>query len=303
MIVAIGISVVDHIMLIDGFKKNEGTFHCENYIIEGGGMAATALCAASKLGAETRLFSRIGDDPNGQFIIDALEHFGVDTSGVVKVKGGKSTVSFVLIDIKTGEKQFYSERVKKAYTDPLELDVSLLEGARALLVDGHWIEAAVKGAQWANNNGIPVVADFKRMYDGLEKLFPFIDYFIIPLFFAREITGKQKPEAILKALASIQPGLPVITMGSEGGIYQVHDEIRRYRSFPVACVDSTGAGDAFHGAFCYYLSCGLSLEKCLELASAAGALNCRSIGGRAGLPSCQELSGFLGLHGSDPSIP
>ncbi len=119
MIVAIGISVVDHIMLIDGFKKDEGTFHCENYIIEGGGMAATALCAASKLGAETRLFSRIGDDLNGQFIIDALDRCGVDTSGVVKVKGRKSTVSIVLTDINTGEKQFYSERVKNAYTDPL----------------------------------------------------------------------------------------------------------------------------------------------------------------------------------------
>ena len=103
MITALGISVIDHIMVIDGFNHDDGSFFCEYYTVESGGMAATALCAASKLGARTRLLTRIGDDINGQFIVDGLKRFGVDTSGVIYIKGKHSTVSIVLVDANTGE--------------------------------------------------------------------------------------------------------------------------------------------------------------------------------------------------------
>ena len=135
MIAAIGISVIDHIMVIDGFKTTEGTFHCEKYVVDGGGMAATAMCTASRLGAKTRLLSRVGDDLNGRYILEGLACFGVDTTGIVKVKGRNSTASFVLVDSTTGEKQFYCELQKPAYIDPIECDLSLLDGAQVLLVD------------------------------------------------------------------------------------------------------------------------------------------------------------------------
>ncbi len=303
MITAIGISVIDHIMVIDGFKVDEGSFHCEQYLIEGGGMAATALCTASKLGAHTRLFSRTGDDVNAQLIIEGLKKFGVDTAGIVKATDKHSTICIVLVDSRTGEKQFYSERIKSAYTGKITLDSTLLEGTRVLLLDGHWIDEALKAARWARKNNIPVVADFKRNYDDLDKLFPYIDYFIIPHFFACELAGKCNTDVLLRKLASLQPGIPVITMGSEGGVYLADGEIRRYKAFPVNCVDSTGAGDAFHGAFCYFLPHGLDIGRCLELSSATGALNCRALGGRAALPTRSELSAFLSANGSHSQFP
>ncbi len=293
MIAAIGISVVDHIMIVNGFNKNEGSFYSEKYLIEGGGMAATALCAASKLGSDTLLFSRIGDDINGKFILDELGKFGVETSGVVVLPGQTSPAGIVMVDVNTGEKQFYSERIKNAYADTVKINLSLLEDAKILLLDGHWIEAALKGARYAKSNGIPVVADFKRMYEGIEILYPYIDYFIIPSFFAEEITSEQRMEPMLEKLTSLQPGIPVITQGSNGGTYIAGGKIKRYRAFEVDVVDSTGAGDAFHGAFCHFLSIGYNLETCLNLASAVGALNCRSYGGRCSLPSCEELSFWL----------
>ena len=293
MIAAIGISVIDHIMIIDGFNKNEGSYYCEKYLVEGGGMAATALCAASKLGSKTRLFSRIGDDLNGVFILKGLEEFGVDTSGVKILQGKKSTVGFVLVDSNTGEKQLYSERVKSAYVDPDDIDVSLFKEEQVLLLDGHWIEGALAGVRWAQENGVPVVADFCRMYEGIEILFSYIDYFIIPIYFAEKITNEQTIESMLKKLKSLQPGIPVITQGSEGGAYLTGDRIIRYQPFKTNVVDSTGAGDAFHGAFCHFLSLGHDIGTCLNLASAVGALNCRSYGGRSSLPSSEELSNFI----------
>ena len=66
MITAVGLCVLDHLFIVDGFSGKEGTYRCDGYHIEGGGMAATALCAASRLGSATRLLSRIGDDVIGR---------------------------------------------------------------------------------------------------------------------------------------------------------------------------------------------------------------------------------------------
>ncbi|MCE5252045.1 PfkB family carbohydrate kinase [bacterium] len=303
MIAAIGIAVLDIIMVMDGFKNGEGSFYCDRLTSEGGGMAATALCAAAKLGSRTRLFTRIGDDMVGRYILDSVHRFGVDTTGSVTVRGRNTTCAVVFVDSVTGEKQFFSEHTKPAFTDPLPLDCSLLEGTEVLLVDGHWIDGAIEGARWARSRGIPVVADFKRMYPGLEHLMPLIDYLIIPEFFAHEITGETVPESMLKKLASIHRGIPVITGGVQGGAYLSGEEIKRFRPFLIECVDSTGAGDAFHGAFCHFLSKSLTLERCLELSSAVGALNCRALGGRNSLPSRDELKQFLIKHGVDSEFP
>jgi len=303
MIAAIGIATLDMIMVMEGFHGHEGSYHCDELITEGGGMAATALCTASKLGSPTRLFSRIGDDAHGQFILDGLKRYGVDTSGTVSLEGRSTTVAIVFTDSKTGEKQFFSKGTKPAFIDPVQFDTSLLEGANVLLVDGHWIEGSLAGCKWAQSHGIPVVADFKCMYPGVKSLLPYIDYFIVPSFFAEEITGEKTAGLILKKLTSLQTGVPVITCGSEGGNYLNGGEVTSYRAFPISCVDSTGAGDAFHGAFCHFLSLGVNLGRCLELSSAVGALNCRAIGGRASLPSRGELRHFLGENGSNPEFP
>ena len=300
MISAIGIALVDHILVIDGFPAQEGSYYCESYTIEGGGMAGTALCAAARLGAKTRLFTRIGDDLSGSLIRESVEAYGVDTSGTVTLSGNQSTVSFVHIDKQTGEKQFYSERKKEIFEGPGLLNLSLLEGTEVLLVDGHGREESLDGVRWAHQRGVPVVADFKRLYGGVEDLFPYIDYCILPLSFTQELTGRNSEEAMLKSLTKLQSGLPVVTMGEKGGVYLDDGRVKKYKVFPIDCVDSTGAGDAFHGAFCYFLSQGFTIQRCLECASAVGALNCRAIGGRSALPSREELSRFLTIHGSEP---
>ena len=302
MISAIGVSVVDHIIVIDGFKGSEGSFYCENYHVEGGGMAATALCTASRLGSRTRLFSRIGDDINGQFILDELEKFDIDTSGVITLSGKNSFVSIILVNSKTGEKQFFSERNQPVIEDNIVFNPSQLNGTDVLLLDGFWMEAALEGALWSSQNGIPVVGDFKERFPGLENILPHINYLIIPEFFASEITGKNDVMAMLRSLRSMISGIPVVTKGSDGGAYLIEDEIRYYRTFPVQCIDSTGAGDAFHGAFCHFLAEGLSIDRCLELASAVGAMNCLAIGGRSSLPTMDELSVFLETHGYDSGL-
>lgn len=299
MISAIGIATVDHIMVINGFHAEEGTYHASAYRVEGGGMSATALCTASKLGSSTRLFTRIGDDINGRFIVDGLESFNVDTSCLITVPGENSFVSLIFVDANTGEKQFYSDRKHPLFGTHIDFDTACLEGTEVLLVDGFWMEAAVEGARWAVQRDIPVVGDFKGWYDDLDGLLPYVTHLVIPEFFARELTGKDAVPDMLRGLSSFCPGIPVITSGNSGGAYLCRGDVRSYPVFPVDAVDTTGAGDAFHGAFCHFLAAGYGIDRCLELASAVGAMNCRTIGGRSGIPAPAELSGFLAEHESD----
>ena len=293
VITAIGLCVLDHLFIVDGFSGEEGTYRCDGYHIDGGGMAATALCAAARLGSETRLISRIGDDVNGKQILEGLREFGVDTSYVVRCAGKKSWTVVILVDRNSGEKQFYLDKVQALYHEKIELDISQLRETDVLLLDGHWMESAMKAAEWAASAGIPVVGDFKGIYEGLKNLLRFVTYPIIPDFFAREFTGQKDAEGALRALKKMCPGIPVLTQGAEGGVYLEDGEVKSYRAFPVEVVDTTGAGDAFHGAFCNFLERGCSIEKCLEGASAVGALNCRALGGRKGLPDSKELAEFL----------
>ncbi len=293
MITAVGLCVLDHLFLTDGFSGEEGTYRCDEYHIDGGGMAATALCAAARLGSETRLFSRIGDDPNGEYIIRGLKEFGVDTSGVVTCTDVKSWTVVILIDKNTGEKQFYLDKIQRLYHKDILIDVSRLDGTGVLLLDGHWMEAALQAGEWAVGRGIPVVGDFKGIYEGLAELLQYVTYPIMPDFFAREFTGEEDIPDILRALKSMCRGVPILTQGAEGGVYLEDGDVRQYRSFPVEVVDTTGAGDAFHGAFCHFLSQGYELAECLTLSSAVGALNCRAMGGRKALPDRAELNAFL----------
>ena len=296
---AIGLAVVDHVIAVDGFKEAEGSYHCGSYHSDGGGMAATAMCAASRLGSKARLFARIGDDLNGKFILEGLKRFGVDTSDFIIIKGVNSFVSIVMVDTGTGEKQFFATKQQAVLEDKIEIDTSLLKGSDVLLVDGYWMEAALEGAEWANNNGIPVVGDFKGNYEGLDSLLPKVDYLIIPLFFARELTGTVEISDVLEKLKPMIRGIPVVTDGVNGGYYSENGQLKTYRTFKVKSVDSTGAGDAFHGAFCHFLAEGYPLERCLEMSSATGALNCRAFGGRDALPDMNELTDFISKNGME----
>ena len=300
MIAAIGIATVDHIMVLDGFKTGEGSFHADTYRVEGGGMAATALCAAAKLGSPARLFTRIGDDINGRFIVERLNAFSVDTSCMVTIPDAPSFTSFILVDANTGDKQFYNGVDQPVLDVRAGIDTDALGDAKVLLVDGFWMEAAIAGARWASERGIPVVGDFKTRYDGLEELLPYVSYLIVPEFFAHELTGSDLLADMLRGLGTLCPGQPVITCGNRGGAFLLGENVRQYRVFPVEAVDTTGAGDAFHGAFCHFLAHGYDTARCLDHASAVGAMTCRMIGGRTGLPSAAELAAFMNENGYDP---
>jgi sugar/nucleoside kinase (ribokinase family) len=177
---------------------------------------------------------------------------------------------------------------------PGEVDLEALTDCKALLVDHHHLRAATEAAHYARAKGIPVVGDIERVQPGAEEFLAAVEYPVVPRGFVRALSGEQDLEAAARYVQSLGPRTVIITCGDEGVL--AFDGDRRLHQ-PAYCVqpivDTTGAGDVFHGAFAYGLALGHDLEHNLRFAGAAAALSCRGLGGRGSLPGFEDVHQLL----------
>lgn len=292
-ILGVGLSIVDHILLVPEFPGKEGYIRCQDYQIQGGGMVGTAMSAAARLGGCVEIWCRVGDDRDGAYALEDLAECGIDISQCRKEPEGKTGVSTVLVKESNGERTFiYRPAAHGAYPAPLP-DVARVEDASIVLVDGHWRDAALAAMKRARACGIPVVADLNDHVACPDELLALTDVPVLPAFAASHLCGVADPEAAVTRLGERGARLAVITQGSAGGVYWHKGKTYRYSAFDSPIVDTTGAGDCFHGAFCYAIAAGYSPHDSVRFASAAGVLNCRKLGGRAGLPTYEEVENLL----------
>ncbi len=269
------------------------------YDIQGGGMVATALVTVARLGGEAEFWGVLGDDPLGEHILHGLRMEGVNVDHVLKLKGKEGPVAVVCVDAKTGERRFYSG---KPIRDPVEVfgDLKRVEGFGCVLVDGYRFESAYPVAQKAHQLGIPVVGDVEKVNQATSGLIDKMDYAIASVEYAQSVGLGGDLEAACKSLYEQGAKIAVLTCGKDGLIVYDGTSLEKLKSFQVDVVDTTGAGDTFHGAFCFGLLKGLELRENLLFSSAAAAMKCRRIGGRAGIPLLNEVAAFL--KESDHSI-
>ncbi|MFN8008700.1 MAG: PfkB family carbohydrate kinase [Terriglobia bacterium] len=292
-IIGIGLAVLDHLMIVPDFPSQEGVIPSSQYEVQGGGMVATALVTAQRLGASTELWGRLGDDEIGHTVLKELRGFNVNTSQVHLVGNGKTGVCFVLVRASDGQRTFVVHPQKNLYVDLNLLNLERIRKARALLVDVTWIEAAQKAAHFAKSHGIPVVADVHEPSQPALELLNMADYAIVPRQMAEFLGGKGDYTRALHALKSKGVKVPIITLGDEGCTYLYKDKIFKLPAYRVKAVDTTGAGDSFHGAFCFGVSRGFGVPESIGLASAVAALACTKLGGRAGVPTYEETLQFM----------
>ena len=258
--------------------------------LQGGGMTATALVAAGRLGAKTALRSVVGDGPLGRMILDELAGEGVDVSGVLRDAGRIGPMVLVCVDGATGERRFPC--AQGLHDDDVPVgDAPSMDAVGCVLVDGSRAAMSVPAAEAARAAGVPVVGDVEGLGEGMRKLLPSIDYAIVSHECARRIAAA--PRAACEKIREMGPSVAIVTLGEAGSACLTDDGFIETPSFPVEVVDTTGAGDAYHGAFCFGLVSGLPLKTNLQLSCAVGAMNCRRLGGRSGLPTLAEVRAFL----------
>jgi ribokinase len=262
---------------------------------QGGGKAATAVVALARLGHKAAFIGKIGDDPIGAIIRSGFESTGVDASMLVVEPGATSHASVVLVDKDTGKRTIVSLPPTFADMTSTDLPACFLDNTQALHLDGVHRPAALEAAQRARTAGIPVVidADLISLDDEIHELITLCDVAIASEPFASRFSESDRVEDGLAKLRSLGPKVVGVTMGDKGSSWIAEGRSFHTPVFEIDVVDTTGAGDVFHGAYISGMLRGWSCEKCAEFASAVAAIKCTRIGGRAGIPTIDETLRFL----------
>jgi sulfofructose kinase len=288
-VVGVGINATDTIIRLPRFPQLDSKVEILSADIRPGGQVASAIVACRRWGLSARYVGKIGDDAAGQLQTDEMQREGVEAHWIV-APGCSSQISFILVDQPSGERTVLWKRDPAIALRPEDLKRKWISGARALLVDGHDTEAAAQAARWACEMQIPVVGDFDNRYPEVEALLHHVDFAITSKEFSERITGERD---LLKSLPKIfrefQCHLTGATLGRLGVLAWDGARFLLCPGYKVQAIDTTGAGDIFHGAFLYGLTRGWPVQETLEFSCAAAALNCTAPGARGNIATLNEI--------------
>lgn len=293
-VIGMGCCCWDYLGIVPHYPALDEKIALAELVQQGGGQAGTAIAAVARLGGRAAIVGRVGDDEFGDHTRRAFLDEGVDVTWLVTVPGATSPWAFIAVDESTGKRTIFYIHGTKGKFDPADLDRDWLLDCRCLLVDGHHNVAAVAVAEWAREAGVPLVLDLERPQAEDEQLLSLASHPVIPEGFALDFTGATDASDAARALLALGPEAVVITMGAHGCLAATAEGIIEQPAFDVGpVVDTTGAGDVFHGAFAYGMALGYDLAENLRFSSAVAGLKCRALGGRVGIPTMEQTQELL----------
>lgn len=257
----------------------------------GGGPAANAAVAIARLGGRAAFAGYLGEDAFGEAHLAELVAEGINTFGVHRAAAA-TPVAAVTIKPE-GERSIVDYRAPSAMAPEDTISLNALP-AKVLLVDGHQPLLSAKLIDEARSLGIPSVLDAGSVHDGTMMLYSKVDYLITSEKFARQFSNEDEPRTVLASLDGAAPFIAT-TWGADGVYWQDEEGQHHMPAFDIEAVDTTGAGDAFHGAFALGLAQGVSLRDNLKRASAAAALTCLKAGARSALPKQARVNALCGV--------
>ena len=293
-VVGVGLNATDTLLLLPKFPAYAGKVPFTEEILSPGGQVASAMVACAKLGMRVKYIGTVGDDERGRVQMESLLGQGINLDHVQVRKDCPNQSAYILIDHTTGERTVLWRRPDCLRMDPEEITPDQIVSARMLHIDGHDTAAVARCAEIARSHDIPVTVDVDTIYPGFDKVLPNVDYLISSSEFPAGWTGEQDH---FKALQLIQKqyGMRVaaMTLGADGALALVEGAYVYSPAFVVNCVDTTGAGDVFHGAFCYAILQEWPIKKALDFSNAMAALNCTAIGARGGIATLEQAQSLL----------
>lgn len=298
-VVGVGYTALDYLAVVPHLPDENRKLEIGEFLIQGGGPTATALVTASRLGLGAAFIGKIGDDDFGRRMIAELGEEGVDVSRVVVERGGRSQFAFIMVDGSTAARTILWTRGSLGPFTADDVDCALVERARALLIDSLEPGAALAAARTAVEAGVPVVIDAGTLREGVRELLPLCDYIVASELFAEQISDGGDHIAALERMMEYHPEAAVVTLGERGCVALTGEGLLELPGFDVEAVDTTGAGDVFHGAFVFGVLEGWDIERICVFSNAVAALKCRRLGGRAGIPDLAEAMSFLGSEAPD----
>lgn len=293
VVTGIGQCSLDYIALVDSYPPADVKKEVRGWIEQGGGPVATALVALSRLGVGCRFHGVVGDDPEGEKIRRSLLAEGVEVPGLVTRPGAFSQAAFIVVEEGSARRTIFWRRPSGRPLMPEELGRGFLEGCSFLLLDGLMAGVSLYAAAEARGRGVPVMLDAGRMREGMADIARLSDYVVCSEEFARQAGFDGEAAAFRRWAREITPGVLTVTLGQRGSVTYHEGGIMETPAFPVKAVDTTGAGDVFHGGYIYGLLRGWPLRETVRFASAVAAIKCMKPGGRAGIPRLGDVMDFL----------
>ena len=298
-VVGTGTAVYDILLKLTNFPVEDEAAGVIEQKTQGGGMTATAMAAVSRLGVNCAFFGNLGDDDTGRKILQGLIDEGINVDCVEMLPGYVNTVSYVLINSKTGSRTFLANKENTPAIELTDIRKQLIDNAEILHIDGGHYEDDIRIARYAREKGVTVSYDACRGDREIKngcRLLPLCEIVITSADYPAKVCGKKTLEENMRELSKYGMKVLITTLGDKGCAALIDNEIRYFDAYKVDVADTTGAGDVFHGAFVYGYYKGFSIEECIRFASATAALKCTKIGGRSGIPTADEVWQFIKTH-------
>jgi sulfofructose kinase len=297
-VLCVGHAAWDISVFVPGYPAENSKCEIDTMIECGGGPAANAAYLLSRWGIACALAASLGDDCYGERIVRELADTGTDVSLVRQSPEDVTPVSIILVNQGSGSRTIVNRKV----THPSAL-LSLSPPPawsplpKVLLFDGHELAASLEALRLFPQ--AKSVLDAGSLREGTRVLADRVDYLVSSERFARQHTGlsdldtPEQQRAAVAALHRLNGRPVVITLGERGLVFGTGDDVQCLPAFPVRSVDTTGAGDVFHGAFAYGILARLPWLETLRLASAAAALSVTVRGGRTSIPTLAQVREML----------
>jgi sulfofructose kinase len=291
-VLCIGQAVQDFVFSVDTMPARADKYRASDFETLGGGPAATAAVAISRLGGAARLAARVGDDMLANIIAAELESYGVDCTLLRRMGGRRSSVSAVLVD-SAGERMIVNYLDASMDPDPEWLHAYAPLDIAAVLADTRWPEGALVGLNLARRNGLPAVldADLPVPRDG--ELVRAASHVAFSERGLADYSGIESAETALRSVHQQTASWCCVTQGSAGTLVMDDGLLSHVPAFAVSVRDTLGAGDVWHGAFALALAEGESTSDAVHFATAAAALKVQNGSGRAGCATRADVEKFL----------
>ena len=287
-VLCIGHASYDTTIPMCGFLEENTKLRIDTKFECGGGPACNAAYLLGKWGIDTWFAGVVGNDKYGNYIKKELDEVGVDTRYMRILDGYETTSSIIFANVESGTRTIVSYRpgeAERLKTIDLDFEPDII------LVDGHEFELS-KNMIEKYPKAISVM-DAGRVTEDNLRLASLIDYVVCSKEFAETVTNSKidtnNYNEVFRKMKEKFTKNVVITIEDKGCLYEVEGNARVMPGIKVRTVDSTGAGDIFHGAFTYGIAMGWPLEDIVRFSNVTAGLSVTKIGSRNSIFAYDEI--------------
>jgi sugar/nucleoside kinase (ribokinase family) len=296
-VLGLGCVAVDDLIYVESYPQADYKVRIERQERQCGGLTATALVAASRLGVRCAYAGVLGEDPLSEFALGRLRAEKIDLTQMTFQSQARPVHSTIIVASSDHSRTIFYDLAGAVGAHPDKPAPEVIRASKVLIIDRFGMEGMIRAAKIAREAKIPVIADLENdKTPRFAELYALADHIIVPREFAVRFTGESDPPACALALAKEGTSAAVVTCGRKGCWYFSRSELgepKHQPAFAVNAKDTTGCGDVFHGAYAAALARGMKLADRVRFASAAAGLKATKPGGQLGIPTLEQVERFL----------